>query len=583
MIDYISQLPLPVDQIPQGLKDLLSIEDITNPQKEVIVTHRYEKNLFKDNHECAHMTMATVPQEDINNIKVLQESTNGLVSFSTPDCRSKGGARDYSLSISGYKYIVASWGDSSHFSFFLAEDVWMMLGLKPRLIGDTEQKVIFDEVSLPDYGVAQGDVSSEYYFRSNKDVKWTMRNDYLRKYLWMRNYVGVRVFYYEARIQRTTEVINLLSGSKHFKFDLPWIDFEIVDNGDNILLQAWGSVQSVQPELCKKLNIDELIWPGYDTPMTSSRAKDIRNNEYVLVNDSFLTKYEKDSSYDAIPFYDGYSYRVAPSYGGQWSFRDCIRVGRNLVRIPFYELYRGIPEEEVYHVFDYAKDPNQITENDLSGEHIVSKTFKFARELARLSDNLVALGRSIGVTLSNADILEINRTELESEGISNYPVLQKLAFVAPNDMQEPDFLNRCKTINEILNKIKSGSLKKLLIAMGVNKSDIEKFQTLKLLQSLLNLIEPIIEQNEDSSVLKNATEFADFKTQNKKVASFFINNDLRNAEAHEAVNKSIEHLAKLGFDSATLAIGYSNALDFVFDGVINSLSEINTNIEKALE
>lgn len=27
--------------------------------------------------------------------------------------------------------------------------------------------------------------------------------------------------------------------------------------------------------------------------MTSSRAKDIRNNEYVLANDSFLTKYEK--------------------------------------------------------------------------------------------------------------------------------------------------------------------------------------------------------------------------------------------------------------------------------------------------
>lgn len=47
MIDYISQLPLPVDQIPQGLKDLLSIEDITNPQKEVIVTHRYEKIFLK--------------------------------------------------------------------------------------------------------------------------------------------------------------------------------------------------------------------------------------------------------------------------------------------------------------------------------------------------------------------------------------------------------------------------------------------------------------------------------------------------------------------------------------------------------
>lgn len=429
MIDYISQLPLPADQIPQGLIELLSIEDITNPQKEVIVTHRYERNLYKDNHECSHMTMATIPKEDVDNIKVLQESSNGLVSYSIPDCSSKGSARDYNISISGYKYIVASWGDSSHFSFFLAEDVWMMLGLKPRLIGDTEQKVFFDEVSLPDYGVAKGDVSSDYYFRSNKDVKWTMRNDYLRRYLWMRNYVGVKVFYYEAYVKRTTEIINILSDSKHFKLDLPWIDFEIVDLDDRIMLQAWGTVQSVQPELCEKLNIDTLIWPGHTTSMTKSRSRDIRNSEFVLINDSFLTKYEKDASYDAIPFYDGNYYRVAPSYGGQWSFRDCIRVGRNLVRIPFYELYRGLPEEEVYHVFDYAVDSNLITETDLSVEHIVSKTFRFARELARLSNNLVSLGRSVGIVLSNAEILEINRAELESEGVSNYSVLQNLLML----------------------------------------------------------------------------------------------------------------------------------------------------------
>ncbi|MEW7001346.1 hypothetical protein M5585_19085 [Serratia ureilytica] len=115
---------------------------------------------------------------------------------------------------------------------------------------------------MPDYGVAKGDVSSDYYFRSNKDVKWTMRNDYLRRYLWMRNYVGVKVFYYEAYVKRTTEIINILSDSKHFKLDLPWIDFEIVDLDDRIMLQAWGTVQSVQPELCEKLNIDTLIWLG---------------------------------------------------------------------------------------------------------------------------------------------------------------------------------------------------------------------------------------------------------------------------------------------------------------------------------
>ncbi len=82
----------------------------------------------------------------------------------------------------------------------------MKLGLKPRLIGDDEQKVIFDEVASPSYGVAQGDVSSEYYFKSKKDVKWTMRNEFLRKYLWMKGCIGVKVFFFEAYIERTKEV-----------------------------------------------------------------------------------------------------------------------------------------------------------------------------------------------------------------------------------------------------------------------------------------------------------------------------------------------------------------------------------------
>ena len=118
--------------------------------------------------------------------------------------------------------------------------------------------------------------------------------------------------------------------------------------------------------------------------------------------------------------------------------------------------------------------------------------------------------------------------------------------------------------------------------MGVNAKDVEKLQTLKLLQGILNFTDVIIEQNEEPSALKHANELIMFNSPNVKLAALFINNDLRNAEAHEAVGKSIEHLANLGFDSATLASGYSHALDFIFDKIIESLNNFNANLNKIL-
>ncbi|WP_275556667.1 hypothetical protein [Mixta sp. Marseille-Q2659] len=404
MLDYISQLPLPEEQIPQGLKDLLLPENNTNSQKEVIVTHRYEKNKYQKNYEHAQMLMAVVPEEDIANLTVLPESTDCVVAYSRPYCTQKGGVRGQKNSISGFGYIVASWGDGSHYSFFLAEDVWMKLGLTPRLTGDIEQRVIFDDASKPIFGVVKGDVSCKFFFESSKDIVWTMQNDYLRKYLWMKNCVGVKVFHYEAYINRSSEVKDLLSGSNTYQFNRPWIDLEITDHTDHVILQAWGTIQSVNPERCDKLDINTLIWPGHASPMTRSRARDIRLNEYVFVDDSFLTKYEEDASYDAVPFLHGNHYHVNPSYGGQWSFRDCIRVGRNLVKMPFYELYRAVPDKEVAHVFDYAIDPSLIDDDLLKSEHIVSKTFRFANELFELNKNLVLLGDILDIPLSNADI-----------------------------------------------------------------------------------------------------------------------------------------------------------------------------------
>ncbi|MFI3028806.1 hypothetical protein [Klebsiella pneumoniae] len=118
MLDYISKIPLPVEQIPQGLKDLLFVEDNSNPQRDITVTHRYERNIHQDDYEYTHMIMAVVPEDDVTKLNVLRESSEGVVTYSTPHCTEKGGARGIDISISGYGYIVASWGSNAHYSFF---------------------------------------------------------------------------------------------------------------------------------------------------------------------------------------------------------------------------------------------------------------------------------------------------------------------------------------------------------------------------------------------------------------------------------------------------------------------------------
>lgn len=67
------------------------------------------------------------------------------------------------------------------------------------------------------------------------------------------------------------------------------------------------------------------------------------------------------------------------------------------------------------------------------------------------------------------------------------------------------------------------------------------------------------------------------------MASLFLNNDLRIADAHDAVGKCIQTLQDMGFDTGHLSDGYGLALDFVMDGVIRALEAINSAMGQLLE
>ena len=62
----------------------------------------------------------------------------------------------------------------------------------------------------------------------------------------------------------------------------------------------------------------------------------------------------------------------------------------------------------------------------------------------------------------------------------------------------------------------------------------------------------------------------------------FVNNYLRNSESHESIEGVINFLERIGFDTSTVNSGYGKALEFLLDGVINSIESINRNITDVL-
>ncbi|MBS0350475.1 MAG: hypothetical protein JSR33_04670, partial [Proteobacteria bacterium] len=136
------------------------------------------------------------------------------------------------------------------------------------------------------------------------------------------------------------------------------------------------------------------------------------------------------------------------------------------------------------------------------------------------------------------------------------------------NMSAEDFLSRCKTIHDSLKEIKTGSLKAFLIEAGVQKNALKELGNLKLLQGIQNILSSLIENRETISSWKDAASQINWKQENPSLSALFINNDIRQVDAHIKINEEIKALERLGFDSAQLYDGYGKALDFMFDKII---------------
>lgn len=582
MIDYLSAFPVPAPLLPERLRLLLQPIG-TDPAIRVEVSCFTEDAASEPRNEAVFMLMAVVPDDGQNAIPVLH-SDQGQVAYSTPIVRDKGSERAFSPSVNGHDYIVASWGNGSFSTYHLAEKVWMALGLTPRCYGNEQQRLVYDDLGLPEFSVAEGEISAHYYFNASRPIQWFMSNEYLRKYLWLRGGRGVRQFYYKAILEDVPELRAWMNGRRFVELGKPgrWLEGDIREDRDGLLLQVWATVEAVSCELSPEQSAEGLHWPGIKGAVTRFKANDIFNEGTIYLNDRFLERYEQSSFYDTTPANLYGFWHCSPSYVGQWAFSGCERVGRNLIKVSLRDLYKGIPDREILHARTYALDPNIVAQHDLGEEHIVSKVDRLLAQLLALGENLSELADALGIEKSAKDLIGFTRSEVRDNGWLHYPQLEKLAQVAPIEMTQQAFLARCKSIHELWQKLPNGFLKQILQVAGVPRAKIADRASLKLLQTLLNIFQHLDEDEETVDAFRNDQVPEHWDDRNAELAMLFTANDLRVADAHDSVGESLQKLQDQGFDIASLHQGYGRALDFVLDGVINSFDAINAPLRRIL-
>jgi hypothetical protein len=582
MVDYLKDFPIGPEFLPPRLRSLL--EPVGgSPDLRVDVTTRFEFDPYGPACEHVHMIMALDPDPEPRSVAEFNETGDGVVYFSQPDINLAGGLKEFKISVSGLDYVVMSRGGGSYYGFQLSEKVMVALGLTPRLLGGEHQKLIYDDLSLPEFGVADGEVSTEYYYTSKRNVNWTISNEYLRRYLWMRGSYGVRLFFYQSLLPDCQEIRGLMNGERHRRMtpDKGWYDLDIREHKGGLLIQVWAIVHAIAPQLCAEPSAEGLLWPGIEEPMTYARADALTAITPMYLDDRFLEKYEQSSFYETVPMKVDQAWRCSPSYGGQWSFTDCVRVGRNLIWVPMRELYKPKPDREIVHAHKHAIDPEKAKESDKDEEHVVAKTGRYVEQLLRLAELLCALGQNFGEPEAANDIVTISRAELQANGWHSYPELCRLAQVAPLDLTEQAFLSRCKSIHELWQKIPNAYLRRLVVHAGHAGGKVQGFASLRLLQALTNILERLNRDGENFGAFAAGAEEDDLQTRNAALAPLFINNDLRIADAHHA-GETLVLLEKLGFDIAAINQGYGRALDHVFDGVIDSFAHVNRQLEAFL-
>lgn len=481
-----------------------------------------------------------------------------------------------------------SWTSSNHTYISPDQGFLMTYGLVPRFIKTSEDPEIrWDDPSVPRADVVVSKPLSLYEFPFQSRAFISIHRDYLQDYATIRGRNIIQVFYVERRGEPTEYIQTLLDERKVRTFYLPGRTIEIrimQDMSPPYLAKVWGSRSligpSSSPVTTARWEYGELIWPGFDDPVTYE-AEMSPTLSYVYVRDTVLSKYEGRTEFSIHPESGGLSYR------SQWSTGNTQRVCRDLIRVELNKLYESAPPEVVHHFHIHAVQPPIGLFQDLRiVPNVASRTRRIVYSLVTLGETLASITSEIlGTPVSSEDTVGLCRTELDYQGWWEFPTIEPVARHIPKNLTKDDFLARCEVLDQlIIEGFSEKILRMSLLKLGIDRDEIKDLGSLKLLSMFLALCK--VSNESGLEISKDIDEIFSRLSSEGWVNSLpilFSLHNLRMIRAHRGgkshAKRLNEALDLLEIDIVSTASGWGHVLDKLYDAIAQEIDDADSLLQ----
>ncbi len=477
-----------------------------------------------------------------------------------------------------FEPLVVSWEYHNKTVMMPDNGLLMCYGLCPRILKDPE-RIIWDNLSLPEYDVVCVKPLSHYNFPSNSGCSVKINRQYLEDYASLKNCAIVAVFYEERYCALDDELKERLNGLEAISITAPGrlIDIKCTNlPGDEaVLCQIWGCRLILIPEsrpISDEHSLD-LEWPDYPGIMTSERARAQGVCNLVYIHDQVLDQFEGKSEYRINPR------NGSVSYDGWWALSYCRRIGRDYIAYEVKKIYEGCPPSIIRHIHRHAVPENiAVAQQRILGNvNIGDRAEKLINALGNLGLELADICDSLELPYEDADIIGLNKKDIDDNGWWTISSLKPLGYRVSQDITKEEFLERCKNIYKLFEGFKEKALRQLLIKLGMDSEKIKSIGgSFKLFATLMQLCSIALESGLD--LVKHNKEIVsrwnpDIRLDELK--PLFALADLRISAAHNSSEGKIKAALEVyGIDPDSMSSGWGIAVDQVYDRLAENLLKI---------
>lgn len=477
--------------------------------------------------------------------------------------------------------IVVGWEYHNNTVMIPDNGLLMCYGLSPRILKEAD-RIIWDDLSHPEYGIITVKPLSHYDMHSNTGADVRINRKYLEDFASLKNCSVVAVYYEERRCKLDEEIEDILADKEGISLKQPGRRIDIVRDtyhgDDAILCRIWGCRLVMQPKHrpITEEQDPELEWTDYPGIMTHDRAMKSGLLNYVYVSDQVLEAFEGKPEFEIHPTLG------AVSYDGWWSLGYSHRIGRDYIAYELKKLYEGCPPSIIAHthVFSVSKATAETQARLLGNKNIGTRTESLIKAYLDFGDALMSLSERYSLPFEAEDIIGLQRQEVEYQGWYRVNSLKPLAYHAPLTMTRERFLDRCKDVWTLFEGLKEKTLRRLMNSIGISDEETKDMKSLKLMSTVLQLCSIANETGLD--ITKQKDEVC--KRWNKDIrlnelTPLFALFDLRTAASHELgsdeARKVRSAIECFDLHEDDMKEGWGNALDKIYDSIATNITNLS--------